>query len=59
MKRWLDEVMTFGWAYGQGGDKLAGKELGIAARYMSASFFSSTGYQLYTLEEFMVTVRKR
>lgn len=54
MKRWLDEIMTFGWAYGQGGDKLAGKELGIAVSAGGAEVeFSSTGYQLYTLEEFM------
>lgn len=28
LKKWLDDVFEFGWCYG-GGDKLAGKEIGI------------------------------
>ncbi len=27
MKLWIDEVLTLGWAYGQGGDALRGKDL--------------------------------
>ncbi len=27
MKLWIDEVLTLGWAYGQGGDALHGKDL--------------------------------
>ena len=27
LKKWLDEVITYGWAYGEGGDKMEGKEL--------------------------------
>jgi glutathione-regulated potassium-efflux system ancillary protein KefF len=27
LKLWMDEVLTFGWAYGQGGTKLQGKDL--------------------------------
>ena len=30
MKLWLDEVLTFGFAYGEGGDKLHGKTLRVA-----------------------------
>ena len=26
MKQWLDDVLTYGWAYGPGGNALAGKE---------------------------------
>ena len=26
MKQWLDDVLVYGWAYGPGGDALAGKE---------------------------------
>jgi glutathione-regulated potassium-efflux system ancillary protein KefF len=31
MKLWLDEVFTFGWAYGPGGDRLRGKDLWLVA----------------------------
>lgn len=31
LKKWLDEVFTFGWAYGpDGGDKLAGRKMALA-----------------------------
>jgi putative NADPH-quinone reductase len=30
LKQWLDEVFTYGWVYGPGGDKLEGKEIGLA-----------------------------
>lgn len=30
LKKWLDEVFLQGWAYGQGGENLAGKEIGVA-----------------------------
>lgn len=54
LKRWLDEVMTFGWAYGPGGDKLEGKELGIAVSCGGAEEqFSTTGTQLYSLSTYM------
>lgn len=29
LKKWLDDVFLQGWAYGQGGDNLAGKEIGV------------------------------
>lgn len=31
LKQWLDDVFTYGFAYGSGGDKLAGKTLVVAA----------------------------
>ena len=31
MKLWLDDVLTFGWAYGPGGDALKGKDVWLAA----------------------------
>ena len=30
LKKWLDDVFEYGWSYGEGGDKLAGKEIGVA-----------------------------
>lgn len=54
LKRWLDEIMTFGWAYGPEGDKLEGKELGVAVSCGGKEEeFSSSGYQLYTLSDYM------
>jgi len=29
-KKWLDDVLLYGWAYGEGGDKLAGKKFVIS-----------------------------
>ena len=31
MKLWVDEVLSFGWAYGPGGDRLRGKDLWLVA----------------------------
>jgi glutathione-regulated potassium-efflux system ancillary protein KefF len=31
MKLWVDEVLSFGWAYGPGGDALRGKDLWLVA----------------------------
>lgn len=30
-KKYLDEVLTYGWAFGPGGDKFKGKKIGFAA----------------------------
>lgn len=30
LKKWIDEVFLQGWAYGQGGENLTGKEIGVA-----------------------------
>lgn len=30
LKKWLDDVLAYGWAYGSSGGKLAGKEFGLA-----------------------------
>lgn len=30
LKKWIDEVFLQGWAYGQGGENLVGKEIGVA-----------------------------
>jgi putative NADPH-quinone reductase len=30
LKKWLDDVLAYGWAYGPGGDKLTAKEIGLA-----------------------------
>ncbi|MEK8204694.1 NAD(P)H-dependent oxidoreductase [Paenibacillus sp. FSL L8-0696] len=30
LKKWFDDVLAYGWAYGSNGDKLNGKKLGLA-----------------------------
>lgn len=52
-KKWLDEVLTYGWAYGSGSPyKLAGKKimLGITAG-IDKEDYSSSGRYKYTLEQ--------
>lgn len=52
LKKWTDEVLTFGWAYGPGGDKLFGKELGLAITTGSIEqSYRSDGYNRFTMEE--------
>lgn len=52
-KKWLDEVLTYGWAYGSNsGYKLAGKKvaLGISAGINKEDYTASGRYK-YTLKE--------
>lgn len=30
LKKWMDEVFAYGWAYGKNGNKLVGKKIGLA-----------------------------
>lgn len=58
MKRWLDEIMTFGWAYGPGGDKLEGKDLGVAVSAGSPdNEFQEGAMQLHTLHYYLEQYR--
>ena len=52
LKKWIDEVLAFGWAYGPGGDKLHGKELGLAISTGSeADAYGPDGYNRFTMLE--------
>jgi len=52
LKKWIDEVLTFGWAYGPGGDRLHGKELGLAISTGSeADAYGPNGYNRFTMAE--------
>lgn len=54
LKKWLDEVLTFGWAYGPGGDKLEGKELAVAVSCGGKKEeFREGGIQCHSLEHYM------
>ncbi|MBM7619983.1 putative NADPH-quinone reductase [Bacillus tianshenii] len=51
LKQWQDEVLAYGWAYGPGGDKLHGKELGLAiSTFGPKEAYHPTGYNHFTME---------
>lgn len=52
-KKWIDEVLSYGWAYGANGNKLAGKKIALAlTTSASESTYSDQGEFKYTLKEF-------
>jgi len=54
LKQWLDEVLTYGWAYGEGGDKLHGKEWGLAVTAGGTNdTYSPQSYNLFPLEQLL------
>jgi len=54
LKRWFDAVLTYGWAYGEGGNKLHGKEWGLAVTAGgSYEVYSPQGYNRYPLHELL------
>ncbi|SMQ81612.1 Putative NADPH-quinone reductase (modulator of drug activity B) [Bacillus sp. OV166] len=54
LKKWADEVLTYGWAYGSKGDKLHGKELLIAVSAGAPKEnYSPDGNFKYTVPELL------
>ena len=54
MKMWLDEVLSFGWAYGPGRSALDGKYLWlVTSSGATADSYSPAGYNLYRFEAFL------
>ena len=54
LKKWLDDVLTFGWAYGSTGTALHGKELLQAVSVGGAgSAYGREGAHIYTIHEFL------
>ena len=54
MKLWLDEVLTLGWAYGQGGSALRGKDLWLVATTGGTQeTYSPQGYNRYFFDAFL------
>ena len=54
MKLWLDEVLTFGWAYGPGGRALAGRDLWLVTSTGGpASAYRPDGYNRYFFDAFL------
>lgn len=54
MKEWFDVVLQYGWAYGKGGDALAGKSVtSVLTTGGSKEAYCSQGHNQYTVEEFL------
>ncbi|MDB5965120.1 MAG: dehydrogenase [Polaromonas sp.] len=53
-KLWLDEVLTYGWAYGEGGDRLQGKDLWLATSTGGPEgSYHPQGYNRYFFDAFL------
>lgn len=54
MKKWFDEVFTYGWSHGSKGDKLVNKKVALAVSTgISEKDFSVEGKYHYTLAEIL------
>ncbi len=54
MKKWLDDVLTYGWAYGPGGTQLHGKEwVSAISAGGPANAYQAGGYNSYSMSELM------
>ena len=53
-KLWFDEVLTYGWAYGEGGNKLQGKDLWLVATTGGPdASYHPQGYNRYFFDAFL------
>ena len=53
-KLWVDEVLTYGWAYGEAGDKLKGKDLWLVVTTGGPeATYHPKGYNRYFFEAFL------
>jgi glutathione-regulated potassium-efflux system ancillary protein KefG len=54
MKKWLDDVLTYGWAYGPGGTALHGKEwVSAISTGGPAKAYQAGGYNSYSMSELL------
>ena len=54
LKQWIDMVLEYGWAYGEGGDKLSGKIVFNAITTGgNAEAYCPDGHNCYTVPDFM------
>lgn len=55
LKLWVDEVLSFGWAYGPGGTALAGKDLWLLSSTGSAAAaYTREGHNGHALDDFLL-----
>ncbi|SFE44019.1 Putative NADPH-quinone reductase (modulator of drug activity B) [Paenibacillus algorifonticola] len=54
LKKWFDAVLQHGWAYGEGGDNMQGKEIGVAiSTGGSLQSYEPEGANRFTIRELM------
>ncbi len=54
LKEWQDVVLLYGFAYGEGGDKLKGKDLAVVITAGGPKdAYRAEGYNHFTIEEFL------
>ncbi len=59
MKKWIDEVLTYGWAYGTGGDHLQGKFAMLAiSTGCTADSYHPLGDNKYSMNEFLKPIEQ-
>lgn len=59
MKLWVDEVLSFGWAYGPGGTALQGKELWLlSSTGGSAESYSPAGHNERPIDDYLLPYRQ-
>ena len=59
LKKWFDDVLTFGWAYGPGGENLLGKEFMIATTTGGTEpCYRSGGENMYTISELLRPIER-
>ena len=59
MKKWFDDVLTYGWAYGPGGTALKGKEwLSAISAGGPADAYQAGGYNNYSMSELLKPIQQ-
>jgi glutathione-regulated potassium-efflux system ancillary protein KefG len=59
MKKWLDQVMGWGFAFGPNGDKLTGKKLQLVVTTGSGSeAYTSQGSNGFSVEDFLLPLKR-
>ncbi|WP_028594648.1 NAD(P)H-dependent oxidoreductase [Paenibacillus assamensis] len=54
LKKWLDHVLQYGWAYGPNGEHLQGKEIGVSiSAYGTNGQYQADGHNRFTIEELL------
>jgi putative NADPH-quinone reductase len=58
-KKWVDDVLTFGFAYGPGGDKLAGKKVVLSITTGAPEdAYKTNGDKGYTVDQFIAPLKE-
>lgn len=59
LKKWFDEVLTYGFVYGPGGDALAGKAIGVAVSTGGkGEAYRAGGQNAHTLDELLRPIQQ-